>query len=158
MIATIHQMESDTDRTYCGVGIRGVAMFVDSFIWIFLTFIAMPFVGILTGNIETGNGTYADLEGTVAVLGLSLWFVLAISYHTVFEWKYGQTLGKYLVSIKVEHKNGGTLSLRESFLRNLLRLVDWLPIFYIVGIGVLFVSNRYQRIGDRVAGTVIVRT
>ena len=150
-------MGSDTDHTYCGVGLRGIAMFVDSFIWIFLTFIAMPFAGILTGSLETGNGTYADLEGTAAVLGISLWFVLSIGYHTVFEWKYGQTLGKYLVSIKVEHKNGEALSLREAFLRNLLRLIDWLPMFYILGIGMLFASNRYQRIGDRVAGTVVVR-
>ncbi|SFS34980.1 Uncharacterized membrane protein YckC, RDD family [Halostagnicola kamekurae] len=132
-------------------------MFVDSFIWLLLTFIAMPIIGLLTGNIETSNGVYADLDGIAAILGLTLWFILAISYHTICEWKYGQTVGKYLVSIKVTHENGGSLSLQESSLRNLLRLIDWLPAFYIVGMGVLLMSDQYQRIGDRVANTIVVR-
>ncbi|WP_239647705.1 RDD family protein [Natrinema altunense] len=151
------RMASNTDSDYCSVGIRGIAMFIDSFIWFLLTFIAIPIVGLFTGNIETSNGVHTDLGGMAAVIGLSLWFTFAIGYHTICEWKFGQTIGKYLVSIRVTHESGSPPSLQNSFMRNLIRIIDWFPAFYIVGIGVSLISDRYQRIGDRVANTVVVR-
>lgn len=53
--------------------------------------------------------------------------------------------------------NGSPLSLRASLVRNALRLVDFLPVFYLVGIAALTTSDRKQRPGARVADTVVVR-
>ena len=82
---------------------------------------------------------------------------MAILYHTLLEWRWGKTLGKYLVSIKVTRPDGSAPSLPGSLLRNLLRLVDWLPFFYLVGIVTIAVSKTNRRLGDRAGNTIVVR-
>jgi uncharacterized RDD family membrane protein YckC len=53
--------------------------------------------------------------------------------------------------------DGSPLSLGSSVVRNVLRLVDFLPVFYLVGIVSLVFSDANQRLGDRFGGTVVVR-
>jgi len=60
------------------------------------------------------------------------------------------------VNIRVTSDDGTSLALGESLVRNVLRLVDWLPGFYLVGIAGVVVSERNRRLGDRVAGTTVV--
>lgn len=152
-------MNETDDRRYCGVGIRGVAMTIDAFVWFALAFVAFFAIGAVTGDIESVDGTVtADLEGTPALAAFTLWLGLAIGYHTVLEWRYGKTLGKYLVGIRVAEPDGSPPTLRASLVRNVARLVNWLPGFYLVGIGVLLASERPTRLGDRVGETVVVRT
>lgn len=143
----------------CGLGIRGVAMAIDSVVWMGLFATSVTTVGLLTGQVESGaTGINTDLEGTAAWLGLALWLGLAISYHTLLEWRVGKTVGKYLVAIRVTTVDGTHPSLSAVLIRNLVRLVDWLPLFYAVGIVALLTSDRAQRLGDRVGDTVVVRT
>lgn len=150
-------MEHDSSDQ-CGLGIRGVAMAIDSVIWFGLLFVAVYAVAAITGQIETvANGTNADLKGGPAAAALALWFGLGISYHTLCEWRFGRTIGKTLVRIRVESEDGMPLSLRASLVRNLVRLVDWLPFGYGVGILTLIVSSQPRRLGDRLGGTVVVR-
>jgi uncharacterized RDD family membrane protein YckC len=148
-----------TDRSdRCGVGIRGVAMAIDSVVWFALLFVAVYAVAAATGQIETvANGTDANLEGGPAAAALALWLGLAIGYHTVCEWRFGRTIGKALVRIRVESTDGTPLSLGASLARNLSRLVDWLPFGYVVGIVALVGSDQPQRLGDRLGDTVVVR-
>ena len=156
MVRTVMQ-SSISER--CGIGIRGVAMSIDAVVWMGLFVVAVSVVGALTGQMEsTASGVDTDLEGTPAALGLGLWLVLSIGYHTVLEWRFGKTLGKYLVGIRVTGADGSSLTLRASLLRNVVRLVDWLPLFYGVGIVVLVLSDRQNRLGDRVAGTAVIRS
>lgn len=134
-------------------------MTIDSFVWLAFAFVAGLAIGALTGELETVDGTLtADLEGGPAWAALTLWLALSIGYHAVLEWRYGKTVGKYLVGIRVAGADGSPPSLRASLVRNGLRLVDWLPGFYLVGIGVLLASERPTRLGDRVGETVVVRT
>jgi len=148
----------ETDRAkYCGIGIRGVAIGIDSFVWIALLFVAIFLTGVFTGQLETGaQGIDTNLTGTPASIALGLWFVLALGYHTVFEWQFGKTIGKALVNIRVASVDGSPLTLGSSLIRNVLRLVDWLPGLYLVGIVGAVVSERKQRLGDRLAGTTVV--
>ena len=149
----------DTDRTeYCGVGIRGVAMGIDSVVWVALLFAAILVTAALTGQLDSGAWSVsADLTGQPAWTAVGLWFALALGYHTVLEWLFGKTVGKYLVSIRVTGSDGSSPTLGASLLRNLVRLVDWLPGLYVVGIGGIVLSSRQQRLGDRLAGTTVVR-
>lgn len=150
--------EADSSRQ-CGVGIRGVAMTIDSFVWVGLFFLAGIAVASLTGQLVTSpSGAETDLEGGPALLSLGLWLGLAIGYHTLFEWQFGQTIGKYLVGIQVTDVDGSPLSLSSSLLRNSARLIDWLPLFYVAGIAMLVLSDRNQRLGDRLGGSIVVRT
>jgi len=152
-------MKETDGPEYCGIGIRGVAIGIDSFVWIALLFVAILITGAFTGELETGSqGLNADLTGAPASIALGLWFVLALGYHTVFEWQFGKTIGKALVNIRVTTENGSSLTLGSSLIRNILRLVDWLPALYLVGIVGMIVSNHRKRLGDRVAGTTVVRS
>lgn len=151
-------METSESHRRCGVGIRGVAMAIDSVVWIALFMIAVTAVGYVTGDLQTtSDGIETSLQGGPALGGLALWFGLAIGYHTLMEWRWGKTLGKYLVSIEVTTASGAPPSLRASFIRNLFRLVDWLPLFYLVGIAGVIGSSDNKRLGDRVGNTVVVR-
>jgi len=151
-------MTAADDVEECGLGIRGVSMAVDTAVWMALFMLATFAVAVPTGELETtASGVEASLEGTLGLIALVLWLALGVAYHTVLEWRYGKTLGKYLVSIRVVADDGSPPTLRASLVRNALRLVDWLPMFYLVGIVALLVSDRHKRLGDRVADTVVVR-
>lgn len=150
---------SDTDRPKrCGVGIRGVAMAIDAPVWLLFSFVAAFSVAAVTGQIEaTADGYNADLEGPPAGAALLLWLGLSIGYHTLAEWRFGKTAGKHLVAIEAVNDDGSPLSLRSSLVRNVLRIVDWLPGFYLAGIVLLALSGENKRLGDRWGGTVVVR-
>jgi len=84
-------------------------------------------------------------------------FVLSYGYLAAFEalWA-GQTPGKRIAGIRVITLSGQPLSTFDALVRNLLRLVDWLPLLYAVGVLSIFFTSRHQRLGDIVAGTVVV--
>ena len=150
-------MSSNTTQR-CGVGIRGVAMAIDSIVWIALFMGAVSAVGLVSGDLQTtSEGIETNLEGGPALVGLTLWLALSILYHTLLEWRWGKTIGKYLVSIKVTRTDGRSPSFLGSLLRNLLRLIDWLPFFYLIGIVTIAVSKSNRRLGDRVGNTIVVR-
>ncbi|MFW5896413.1 MAG: RDD family protein [archaeon] len=150
-------MTSNTDRR-CGVGIRGVAMAIDSIVWMALFMIAVSAIGLATGELQsTSQGIETNLEGGPAVVGMTLWLTVSILYHTLLEWRWGKTFGKYLVSIKVTRPDGSSPSFLGSLLRNVLRLIDWLPFFYLIGIVTIAVSKTDRRLGDRVGNTIVVR-
>jgi len=151
-------MGESTDIERCGVGIRGMAMVADSFVWFVLFLVTTMAVGAATGQLETtANGVQADLEGPPAMAAFALFSALGVGYHALLEWKYGKTAGKYLVGIEATAADGSPLTLRESLVRNVLRLVDFLPMFYVVGIVAVVLSEENQRVGDRVADTAVVR-
>jgi hypothetical protein len=100
-------------------------------------------------------------QGAVAGLGVFLGFALAFAawfgYFGLLEWRWnGQTVGKRLLAIRVIDERGFGIDLFQSFLRNLLRLVDILPFFYAVGGGAALLNPRQKRLGDFAAGTVVV--
>ena len=142
----------------CGLGIRGVAMWIDSVVWFAFFFVAVPLVAAVTGQFELiMSGVQANLEGTPAVVALSLWLALGIGYHSLFEWRYGKTLGKYLVGIRAVSEDGSALSLQSSLVRNVARLVDFLPLYSLVGIVAILLSDEDKRLGDRWAGSLVIR-
>ena len=151
-------MENDETLETCGVGIRGVALGIDAVVWFVLLFVAIYPIAALTGDISTvGGQTDATLQGTPAVVAFGLWLGLSLSYHALLEWQYGKTIGKSLVKIRAADADAAALSLRAATVRNLFRLVDFLPAFYAVGIATVALSDRRRRLGDRVADTIVVR-
>jgi hypothetical protein len=79
-------------------------------------------------------------------------------YFALFEaLNNGRTPGKQVAKIRVIHQSGRGINFVESLARNLVRYVDSLPSFYAIGIIVIFMSRRNQRLGDMVAGTLVVR-
>ncbi|WP_038162825.1 RDD family protein [Verrucomicrobium sp. BvORR106] len=70
----------------------------------------------------------------------------------------GQTLGKRVMGLRVMDESGLKLRPSQVVVRNLLRFVDMLPMFYALGGVVALFNSRSQRLGDLAAGTVVVRT
>jgi uncharacterized RDD family membrane protein YckC len=97
----------------------------------------------------------ADLTAAIATLS---YFIISIGYGVVFEWWWrGQTVGKKLLRLRVVDAEALRLQFSQIALRNLLRFVDCLPLFYFVGGLVCWISPKSQRLGDIAANTVVVR-
>jgi uncharacterized RDD family membrane protein YckC len=85
-------------------------------------------------------------------------FLMIFFYDVLFEvLGGGRTPGKRLNGLRVVRSGGRPITLVRSALRNILRIIDILPGFYAVGMTVIFISPRNQRIGDLAAGTHVVR-
>jgi len=89
---------------------------------------------------------------------LLFYFLLYFGYYAFFEiiWN-GQTPGKRRIGIRVIKDEGRPLTPAESIGRNLMRIVDWLPVFYGVGILCAFFTKGNKRLGDLVVGSLVVR-
>jgi uncharacterized RDD family membrane protein YckC len=111
-------------------------------------------VGLAFGGAHAGNGSYSvHLNGVPALV----FFVAALAYYFVLELLFGRTIGKFLVHIRAVSTDGGRLTLKAALLRNVGRIIDALPLFYLVGlIALCSSSSPRQRVGDRIAGTTVI--
>jgi len=160
---------------YQGVGIRFAATLIDvlvlSFIsWIFIALaigsafstiapIQPATSGDINATIAQFNSTVTQISGALsagiavaAFIALIVWFL----YYTLLEGRYGQTLGKWFVKIKVVKENGAPISYGDAAIRTILRIID--GIFdYLIGAILIWTSDKNQRLGDRLAHTVVVQ-
>lgn len=106
---------------------------------------------------EEGNTLLRGLALTVGIW-IMLDLFVSTSYFLTFETLFrGRTPGKRLTHLRVVSVGGSVLDWRQSLLRNLLRMVDSLPAGYLVGVVAMLISPRVQRLGDLVAGTLVIR-
>jgi uncharacterized RDD family membrane protein YckC len=96
------------------------------------------------------------LAGVGTAVQLILWFALEWLYPVVFEvYAGGATPGKRLLGLTVVLTDGRPVGMSQSLLRNLMRAVDFAPLFYVAGLASMLASRDFQRLGDRVAGTLV---
>lgn len=105
----------------------------------------------------TAVGIFAALGRGGMGLALLLLFALTWGYNVVCEvWFHGQTLGKRALGLRVVSADGTPVTLLPSITRNLLRVVDGLPGIYGVGLVCGMIDPSARRVGDIVAGTLVV--
>jgi len=131
-------ISAQAEMQYVGVGPRFLAVLIDSII--------IGVVGAILGFIFRNS---PGLSGGVTGL-------LALAYFIVLEATQGATLGKMALGLRVTRTDGAPISWTESIIRNLLRIIDGLFV-YLVGAILIWTSPLKQRLGDRVAKTVVVR-
>ena len=138
------------DVPLAGIGSRFIAELADQFLqWAVI--VAMLLVVLAVADDAAGGG----LLFAVFLLGV---FVMQFGYHVLFEvTASGRTPGKRWTGLRVVKDGGGPVDFGSSTVRNLLRLVDMLPGFYLVGMVAIIASRRNQRLGDMAAGTLVVR-
>ena len=92
-----------------------------------------------------------------AGLWMLLLFAMEWGWNVAFEtlWR-GQTPGKRALRLRVVKEGGYPVGFIDSVLRNLMRAADFLPVGYLVGLLVMAGDGRFRRLGDRVAGTMVV--
>lgn len=138
------------DMILAGLGSRFVAGLVDALI-------KGVVLGILflATNILTGEGFGG---GELVALLLALSFLINFGYDVLFEvLSSGRTPGKRMIGIRVVSESGQPVGFVASAIRNLMRLVDMLPVGYVVGSVAVLANARNQRLGDVAASTLVVR-
>ena len=92
-----------------------------------------------------------------ALLGLLI-FAIQWGYFVLFDlWWNGQSPGKRLFRLRVVRTDGTAIRPVDSIIRNLVRIIDYLPANYFVGFVTMFLTSRVQRLGDLAAGTMVVK-
>ncbi len=92
-----------------------------------------------------------------ALLLLSVYVVLALSYALLLEGLVGYTPGKYLFGLVVVKSDGSQCTVPASVLRNLAWIVDALPTLNLVAMISIYLTDENQRVGDLVANTVVAK-
>lgn len=108
---------------------------------------------------KSADDLFNDTPKWILAGMIIVFFLIWSGYFAIFEtvW-HGQTPGKRLLKLRVIREDGRPVTFWEASARNLIRLFDMMPFpFYSVGLISVFASSRDQRIGDFVAGTVVVR-
>ena len=143
----------ELELTLAGLGSRFVAELVDTVLrLVVLGALALVLVGVdaFTGTPSEGG------FGLAALIVLS--FLIVFGYDILFEvLASGRTPGKRVSGIRVVRVGGHPITFVPSTIRNLFRIVDWLPGSYVIGCLAILATRRNQRLGDIAAGTLVVR-
>ena len=140
------------------IGNRFIACAIDHTIQVFTLIVMVILFAIIADVADLGSRVSNAPKWVIAML-IILVFVLMSGYFAFFEWLWhGQTPGKRWMKLRVIREDGRPISFFEAIVRNLLREFDIMPFpFYSVGLISVFSTVRDQRVGDLVAGTVVVR-
>jgi uncharacterized RDD family membrane protein YckC len=137
-----------------GLGSRFLAILADTAIQIVLAI----FVIIVGTIIGIGASVFGGIGPQwIAAIIIFLLFLLNSGYFAIFEiaWN-GQTPGKRYAQLRVIKDDGRPIGAYEALLRNAMRIVDYLPAAYGLGLVTMFLNKKGKRLGDYVAGTVVV--
>ena len=140
---------------YGGLWIRFLALAADGILFCLVFF---PITRLVKGVWIMSRSDHLWGYGWLVTDPISITFLVIIAmYFIVLEGVFGATLGKWLVGLRVVRIDGGRPGLVKSTLRNTLRLADSLPFLSILGAVLILTSPERTRIGDRVAGTRVIR-
>ena len=140
------------------IGNRFLACAIDHALQMLAIFLMVIAFTLLANYSSVGDRVMALPKWIVAIL-IVVVFLIFSSYFAFFEWIWnGQTPGKRWLKLRVIREDGRPVTFWEAAVRNLLRTLDMMPApFYSIGLVSVFVSLSDQRVGDMVAGTVVVR-
>ncbi len=140
-----------------GVGSRCLALLLDTLIQAGVILSLLIIFRILSSTVPST----ASWVGTLGVWAYAIFylafFVVYFGYFAAFEclWN-GQTPGKRVAHLRVIQESGRPVLIWQAIARNLMRVVDQLPGIYAVGLTSALLSKQNRRLGDFVAGTVVV--
>lgn len=141
-----------------GIGSRFLAALVDTLLILILQIIVNMTLFLAARSFwgDLGDSDSQTLIWLAAIFGL-IAFAFFWGYYIFFEiiWN-GQSPGKRWVGLRVIRTNGTPITLAESVIRNLVRVIDFLPAYYGVGVVTMFINEQSRRLGDLAAGTLVV--
>jgi len=141
----------DISYTVAGLGTRFLALLIDSIAQYLVIFII-----IMTIN-SVGMGFSTNYTIWLIAIIIILIALVGGGYFIFFELLLkGKTPGKAALKIRVVRKDGRAADVSGIIIRNLIRLIDFLPAMYAVGMIAIFINKDCRRLGDIVAGTVVI--
>lgn len=125
-----------------------------AFFWVlYFLFIFLAIGGAFFSGVLKSNFTIYIILIVYMIIGL-----LILLYPFLFEWIWkGQTPGKRIMNLRAVNDDGSYLNFTSIVLRNVFRIVDALPVSYLAGFITMLLNKRRKRIGDFVAGTIVIR-
>lgn len=149
----------DLELRIAGPGARSYAFIIDWHIRLLAAaawFLVTVFVaGFIAGT--NGLGGLATVPSTYPLIVILSSLAIYFLYHPVLEvLMNGRTPGKRMAGVRLVNGAGGTPGIGALLIRNVFRLVDSLPVFYVVGLATTMVNRQALRIGDIAAGTILV--
>jgi uncharacterized RDD family membrane protein YckC len=139
-----------------GIGSRFLASLVDTLIVVLLQIVILIVVTLIVRFLDASAFSNQISAWVYAAFGL-LAALFYWGYYIFFEMLWnGQSPGKRWVGLRVIRADGTPITLSESLIRNLGRLVDFLPAAYGIGIVTMFIDKQSRRLGDLAAGTLVV--
>jgi uncharacterized RDD family membrane protein YckC len=142
-----------------GIGSRFLAAIIDTLLLSLLLIGLSVIMATVMGTVSDASGSAASaLASILTVLWALLSFLIFWGYYIFFEliWN-GQSPGKRSVGLRVVREGGRPISFATSVIRNLVRVIDFLPGFYGLGVLVMFIDPRARRLGDLTGGTMVVK-
>lgn len=136
---------------YAGVIIRGGAFMLD---FLFLSLFFFPITYIVKG---TWLMTTEDHLWTLFDPICGVFLITIFLYFIFMEGLFGFTIGKVILGLRVREANNEKITIKQSFIRNVSRIIDGLPCFNIFGIVSILKSNKNQRVGDKLGNTVVIK-
>src|ERR1700724_595848 len=111
----------------------------------------------VTNGVATTMGSGGFTSFTTQTTGDWPWLALLwVTYYAVLEGLFGATVGKGLARLRVTDLEGRRIGPQAAIVRNLARLLDVLPFGYLLGGILTLATPQHQRLGDRLAGTIVV--
>lgn len=149
-IETPEQIE--LNYSVAGIGSRFYAAMLDTFL---LTLIG----GIGGFVVVSAIRELDDIFGNwLAAIGGLVVFALFWGYYMLFEVTMnGQSPGKRALGLRVIKEGGYPVGFADAAIRNLVRIIDFLPFCYGVGVIAMLMNKNWRRLGDLAAGTIVVR-
>lgn len=139
-----------------GIGNRAYALLIDYVIWGIILIISLIVWAFVSFSINlTNNDIAKNISLWLIAIQFLIFFAIYVGYFTFFEtiWQ-GQTPGKLFVKIRVISDNGRPIKIQQATLRSLLRPFDDL---FFIGTFLIMLSKQEKRLGDLVAGTIVVQ-
>lgn len=134
-----------------GIGSRFLAGIIDTLLIGLIYF-------VLLFAVAYANSVMDEWSSVFVAIVVIVMFLITWGYYILFEllWN-GQSPGKRLIGLRVVHTGGRPISFIGSAIRNLVRVVDFLPSMYALGVVTMFIDARSRRLGDLAAGTLVIK-
>ena len=143
----------DINFQKAGIGSRFYAALLDTLLLVLIIIIGSYVNSKFISELGDILGNWLRAVGGIVV------FALFWGYYMVFEiTTNGQSPGKLALGLRVIKEGGYPISFADSAIRNLVRVVDFLPFCYGAGLFVMLINKNWQRLGDLAAGTLVVKT
>jgi len=141
-----------------GIGSRFVAVLLDHLIQFAALLVELLLFVWIGSHAAKGNNAPLDTAGKWFI-GIVIFFNFCLlwGYFALFEaYWHGQTPGKRVMKLRVIKDSGRQITFFEALARNLVRFVDYLPGLYLTGVITMLCNKQNKRLGDLVAGTLVV--
>ena len=138
---------------------RASALVTDLLVFGVVSFVFNSVYGVMqiTSGSPIPNSSGWAFYSTNTAVPWYVFMAVSLVYFTVPEALFGATPGKYLAGLRVVTVDGRELGLGAVLTRNVMRIVDYLPVLYLLGGFSVLLTTNSQRLGDRLAGTTVVR-